>query len=92
MMVKIEPVAARVIVGIFLPATNHFKLQQVRVNAVEQNLIVGRRLGIERFRIDRHELLLEIVQRRNVFLHPGSRVILKLRVVLVQASARSRGG
>ncbi len=48
-------------------------------------MIVRRGFGIERFGVDGQELLFVVMQRRNILLLAGGGVVLKLRVVVMQA-------
>ncbi len=84
--------AARVVVRILLPVTDDLKREQLRADAVEKNVAISRHRSVQRICRNLLDLLLVDMKRGNLLLHTGSRVVLKLRVVLVQTGLCTVGG
>ena len=82
----------RVVVRVLLQAANHLQREKLRANVVEQNLAVRGLRSIQRAGIDCLRSFLELMQRRDLARYLGGRVVLQLRVVLVQARRRAAGG
>ncbi len=91
MMTKIEfvtPLEYRS--GFFSQPRITSSCSSVRANVVQQDIAIRRGLRIQRARVDRRNLLFPLMQRSDFLRDACSRVVLKLRVVLVQARGGAR--
>ena len=84
--------AGGVVVGILLPVADDFEGEELAANVVEEDLVVGGDVGVERGGVDGEELLLVGVEGGDLLLDVGGGVVLELGVVLMQASLRADGG